>query len=77
MNLKTKLFHVFNNGISKDFRGFRVRKQWGPILEERIKQIVLANEKREDAEKALRVRFAFKLNGFPFPSLLLCIYMDL
>ncbi len=39
-----------------DFRGFRVRKQWGPILEERIKQIVLTHEKMEDAEKALRVR---------------------
>ncbi|ODN02300.1 Myosin-IIIa [Orchesella cincta] len=40
--------------IQSHFRGFLVRKQWGPILEERVKQIVLSNAKREDAEKALR-----------------------
>jgi len=33
-----------------------VRKKWGPVLEERIKQIVLTNQKEEDAKKALEVK---------------------
>jgi hypothetical protein len=49
------LMYITRKLFPAGFRGFMVRKKWGPILEERIKQIVITHHKEEDAKKALQV----------------------
>jgi len=41
--------------ISSGFRGFKVRQEWGPVLEERFKNVIQCSDNREEAEKALKV----------------------
>ncbi|KAF2354823.1 Myosin head motor domain [Trinorchestia longiramus] len=40
--------------IQTRFRGFRVRQEWGPVLEERLKALVEAHDTAEEAERALK-----------------------
>jgi len=47
---------VVPHGFCTGFRGFMERKKWGPILEERVKEILATHESKEMAKEALRVR---------------------
>ncbi|XP_018026744.1 myosin-IIIb [Hyalella azteca] len=40
--------------IQTRFRGFKVRQEWGPVLEERLRALVEAQDTAEEAERALK-----------------------
>lgn len=47
---------------SPDYRGYRVRQEWGPALEERLKKLVEKHiDNAEEAAKALEVSISFFL----------------
>lgn len=48
---------VIKRIVCADFRGYTVRRRWGPELEARVRRVLETHQSADSAQYALEVRF--------------------